>query len=59
VKRASAFLSLGGVDLFFYETPLGGKDNLPSSVISIVHQHDASAFGDTVSTKNEWSVFMD
>ncbi len=38
VKRASAFLSLGGVELLFYETPLGGKDNLPPSVITIVHQ---------------------
>ncbi len=38
VKRTNAFLSLGGVDLFFYETPLGGKNNLPPSVISIVHQ---------------------
>ncbi len=41
VKRASAFLSLGGVDLFIYKTPLGGKDNLPPSVISIVHQQSA------------------
>jgi hypothetical protein len=39
VKRASAFLLLGRVDLFIYETSLGGKDNLPSSVITIVHQH--------------------
>jgi len=40
VKRASAFLLLGRVDLFIYETSLGGKDNLLSSVITIVHQQE-------------------
>ncbi len=40
VKRVSAFLSLGGVDLLCYETHLGGKNNLPLSVIYIVHQQN-------------------
>jgi len=38
-KRTSAFLPLDGVDLLFDEPHPGGKDNLPPSVIYIVHQH--------------------
>ena len=39
VKTLSAFLWLDGVDQLFDVPHLGGKDNLPSMVITIVHQH--------------------
>ena len=39
VTSISTFLELDGVDLLFDEPHLGGKDNLPLSVIPIVHQH--------------------
>jgi hypothetical protein len=38
VNSISAFLWLDGVDLLFDVLHLGGKDNLPSLVIYIVHQ---------------------
>ena len=38
VTSLSTFLELDGVDLLFDEPHLGGKDNLPLSVIPIVHQ---------------------
>ncbi len=38
VTSFSTFLELDGVDLLFDEPHLGGKDNLPLSVIPIVHQ---------------------
>ena len=38
VTSISTFLELDGVDLLFDEPHLGGKDNLPRSVITIVHQ---------------------
>ena len=37
VTSLSTFLELNGVDLPFDEPHLGGKDNLPLSVIPIVH----------------------
>jgi len=43
-KRTSAFLPLDGVDLLFDEPHPGGKDNLPPSVIYIVHQQSSSFF---------------
>ena len=39
VTSISTFLELDGVDLLFDEPHLGGKNNLPLSVIHIVHQH--------------------
>ena len=39
VTFISTSLELDGVDLLFDEPHLGGKDNLPLSVIPIVHQH--------------------
>jgi hypothetical protein len=38
VTSLSTFLNLDGVDLPFDDPHLGGKDNLPLSVITIVHQ---------------------
>src|SRR5436190_12990066 len=38
VTSISTFLGLDGVALLFDEPHLGGKDNLPLSVITIVHQ---------------------
>ena len=39
VTSISTFLELDGVDLLFDEPHLGGKNNLPLSVIHIVNQH--------------------
>jgi len=43
VTSINTFLELDGVDLLFDEPHLGGKDNLPLSVISIVHQQWANS----------------
>jgi hypothetical protein len=42
VTSISTFLELDGVDLLFDEPHLDGKDNLPLSVIPIVHQQRSS-----------------
>lgn len=42
VTFISTFLELDGVDLLFDEPHLGGKDNLPLSVIHIVHQQTST-----------------
>ena len=45
VTSISTFLELDGVDLLFDEPHLGGKDNLPLSVIPIVHQQNSLLAG--------------
>ena len=44
VTSISTFLELDGVDLLFDEPHLGCKDNLPLSVIHIVHQQNLPFF---------------
>lgn len=45
VTSISTFLELDGVDLLFDEPHLGGNDNLPLSVITIVHQQAGAIKG--------------
>ncbi len=47
----SALRWLNGVDLLFDVAPLSGKDNLPLSVITIVHQQSVS--GDAAWTQDQ------